>query len=117
MHERQLGTLMHRIAGGVPVRNDQTAAAVEIAPLGLVAGETVHRIEGGGRKCVDIIRLLAELAGQIHFYQCGGIALIIREGDLTQFLAALPQRAAQQIGLCSLAGAVQPLKDDQFTHG
>ena len=86
---RQLGALVHRVGGGVAVGNDDAAILVKTAPVLFVAGIAVHRIKAGGCIGVYIVRVLAELPCQIHFYKGTGVALIIREGDLPHRKALL----------------------------
>ena len=86
---RQLGALVHRVGGGVAVGDQQAALAVVFAPVLLVGGVAVHRVKAGGRIGVYIVRVLAELPCQIHFYKGAGVALIIREGDLPHRKALL----------------------------
>ena len=102
---------MHRVRRGVAVSDDDASRLVEAAPLGLIAGVPVHRIEAGRRIGVDVVGLVAELTGEVHLYQRTGIALVVRECDLHHFAAALGQMGGQQLCLGGLAGAVQPFDD------
>ena len=106
---------MHRVGGGVPVRNEDAALFVEFPPVGLVARIAVHRIKAGRRIGVHIVGFFAELPGQIHPDQRAGVALVVWEGDLPHRAAFGSQSRRQLLGLGRLAAAVQPFQHNQFS--
>ena len=109
---------MHSIGGGVAVSDQDAAFLVELAPIRLIPRIAVHRIKAGCRVGVDIVRLVAELPGQIHLDQRTGITGVIREGDFPYQMIRHRQVLCQQLSLRALAAAVQPFQNDQlaFAH-
>ena len=99
----QLRHLVYHVRGGIPVGNDQAAVFVVLAPVAHIARKTVHRVKGAGCKGVDLLRVRAKLAAEIHFHQRGGFLLIIRKRNPPQPHAALCERLAQKRGLRGLA--------------
>ena len=61
----QLGGLVHGVGSGVAVRNDQSPALVERAPILPVAGKTIHRKESSGGIGIHIVRMRSECAGEV----------------------------------------------------
>ena len=110
--------LVHHVRGGIPVGDDQAAACVVTAPVAHIACKAVHRVEGAGREGVDLLRMRAELAAEIHLHQRGGLLLIIWKRHPFQSHADLRERLAQQSGLRGLSAAVKALDHNQpAAHG
>ena len=107
---------MHRVGGGVPVGDQQAALAVVFAPVLLVGGVAVHRVEGGGGIGVHIVWVAAEGAAQIQADQRRRFLAVPGEGQAAEGDALLFQGLAQQLCLRGLAGTVGPLKYDQLSH-
>ena len=61
---------MHGVGSRIPVGQHQATLAVELAPIGLVAGIAVDSVEAGRRVGIDVVGLVAERAGQVHLDQC-----------------------------------------------
>ena len=62
----QLAALVDSVGGRIAVGQDQPARGIVVFPHALIGREAVNGIECGGRVGVDIVRVLAELAVQVH---------------------------------------------------
>ena len=107
---------MHRVGGGVPVGDQQSALPVVFAPVLLIGGVAIHRVEGGRGVGVHIIGMAAKRAAQIQPDQCRGFLTVPGEGQAAERHALLRQCPAQKLGLCGLSGTVGSLKNDQLSH-
>ena len=109
----QFGALVHRVAGGVAVGDDDAALAVKTAPAGLVAGVAVHRIKGGSGIGVHVARVAAEFAAQIHLDEGRRIAGIVWKGNLLYSSPLRVQRIGQAGRLGGFAASVQAFDHNQ----
>ena len=100
---------------GVHRGDDDAAVLIERPPIRFIPRIAVHRVKRRGRIGVHIVRLFAELAGQIHLDQCAGIAGIVREAHFPHRSSFGSQLFGQQLCLCGLAAAVQPFQHDQLS--
>ena len=112
---RDLAPLVHGVRRGIPIGQDEAAAFVDPAPVLLVRGVTVHRVERGGGAGVHVRGLVPESAAEIQADEGGGFLLIAGKdraviGDPLP-VKALPEHAV----LRGFSAAVDALENDQFS--
>ena len=109
---RLLGSLMDGVGGGIAVADYQTALFVPLPPDLFVGGVAVDGVKGGSGVGVDIRRVRAELAPEVHPDQRGAGFGVLGKDDFLKGNVFVFQTLGQQTKLGGLAGAVRAFNDD-----
>ena len=104
---------MDGVGGGPAVGEHGAARLVERAPVLLVGGVAVDRVEGRCRVGVHVVRIRAEPPSQVHAHERRRGATVSGEGHRAEVCPALDEARAQEARLRLLAGAVEALDHDE----
>ena len=107
---------MDGVGRRIAVRQDEAARRVIVLPDALIGRVAVDRVEGRGRVGVDAVRVVAELAVEIHPDERRRRLEILRKLQTAERDVLALQPLGQKCELCGFSGTVGSLKHDQFSH-
>ena len=112
----ELAPLMDGVGRGIPVADNHAALVIKRLPAARKARVPVNGVKGRRGVGVDGVRVLSELARQIHLDQRGRRLVVLRKFDVLKPDALRFEPLARTRILGGFSRAVGSFKYNEFSH-